>query len=151
MRKHTVLMVLALVVSWIIWIQVATSQDQQNLIQANVDIDPDALLLKENDYGNWITAYIWFSVEGYAANNINASSVTLEVMEGHLPASKYDIQGNILMVKFDKASVISLLEPMMEHMSPHIKQDVTLKVTGKLYAGDAFEGSDTIKVFFNPL
>jgi hypothetical protein len=63
--------------------------------------------------------------------------------------SMYEIQGNILMVKFDRATVIRaiLQSPMMGHMSPHVKQQITFKVTGNL-DGNAFAGSDTIRVFF---
>jgi len=148
MRKHTVLTVFVLAFSLIIGIQVVTTQVMANSIVADVDIDPDSLLMKDKGYGKWITAYIWFGNDDYDVNNITVSSVTLEVIGSNVSVSRHDIQGNILMVKFKRAEVISLLEPMIIHMSPRVKSEVTFKVTGNLNDGNPFEGSDTIKVFF---
>ena len=147
MRKHVVLIVLALAFSLTILTQFVTTQVSANGIKADVDIDPDSLLLKEEGYGKWITAYIGLP-EGYDVNNINVSSVTLEVMGGHVSVSMHDIQENKLMVKFDRTMVINWLWSMIEHMSPHVKEEVTLEVTGKLDDGLTFRGSDTIRVFF---
>jgi uncharacterized membrane protein len=121
-----------------------------DVIAADVNIDPDSLLLKEHGVGNWITAYIKLPEE-YDVKDIDVASVTLDVLGHHVLVSKYNIQGEVLMVKFDRALVISFLWSMIEHMSPRVKQEVTLKVTGNLYEGDAFEGSDTIRVFFTKL
>lgn len=146
MRKLVVLTVLVLALSLIVWTQFVTSVSA-NVIPANVNINPDALLLKEGGHGNWITANIGLP-EGYDIDGINVSSVTLEVMGAHVPVSMYETQGNKLMVKFDRSLVISLLWPMTGHMSPHAKQEVTLEVAGTLLDGNAFRGSDTIRVFF---
>lgn len=152
MRKHTVLTALAFAFSLIIGIQLVTSQVGANVIEAIVDIDPDALLLKYDGHGKWITAYIWFSEDDdYDVNDINVSSIFLEVMGGRVPASRHDVQGHILMVKFDRTLVISLLWYVIAHMSPRVKSEVTLEVTGDLNEGGAFEGSDTIKVFYTHL
>jgi len=154
MRKHTVLMALALAFSLIMMTQLVTTQVSANGITANVNIDPDSLLLTEEGNGKWITAYIGLP-DSYDVNNINVSSVTLEVMGKNVTVSKYDIQGNKLMVKFDRAIVVSQIRellPMMVHMTPHVKEEVTLEVTGKLCDGTAvFRGSDTIKVFITQL
>ena len=152
MRKHMVLTVLALMFSLITGFQLVATQVRANSLTADVDIDPDSLLLKDEErgYGKWITAYIGLP-DGYDVNNISVSSVTLEVIGGHVSVSRYDVQGNILMVKFDRAIVISFLWPMIEHMSPRVKHEVTLTVTGNLCDGDAFEGSDSIKVFYTHL
>lgn len=149
MRKLMVLTLLVLAFSLMVWTQLVTSVSA-NVIAANVNIDPDALLLKEGGIGNWITAHIGLP-EGYDIGNVNVSSVTLEVMGAHVPVSMHEIQGNTLMVKFDRAYVISLLWPMIGHMSPHIKQEVTLEVVGTLFNGNAFRGSDIIRVFFTQL
>ncbi len=127
--------------------QFVTSQVRADIISADVDIDPDALQLKEAGNGKWITAYIDLP-QDYDVNNIDISSVTLEVLGGHVSVSKHDIQGTGLMVKFDRAMVIGYLWSMVGHMSPHVKQEATLTVLGNLYEGDAFEGSDTIDVFY---
>jgi hypothetical protein len=147
MRKHIVLIALAILLSLAIGMQFVTSQVHANVISADVDIDPDALQLKEDGYGKWITAYIDLP-QDYDVNNINISSVTLGVLGGQVSVSKYDVQGDVLMVKFDRAIVISFLWSMVVHMSPRVKQELSLTVVGNLYDGDAFEGSDTIKVFY---
>lgn len=148
MRKRTVLVTFALAVSLIILTQLATTHVSANGITANVDIDPDSLLLTEDGNGEWITAYIGPLPDDYNVSNIDVSSVTLDVMGYHVYVLRYDIQENKLMVKFDRAMVISLLWSMVEHMSPHVKEKVTLEVAGILYDGTTFRGSDTIRVFF---
>jgi hypothetical protein len=149
MRKHTVLMALVLAFSVMVGIQLATSDVRANGIKANVDIDPDSLLLKEEGYGKWITAYIGLP-EGYNVNNIDVSSVTLWVMGNPVWRVQSDIQGNKLMVKFDRVRVVTLLWSMIDHMSLHIKEKgpLELEVTGKLDDGTTFRGKDTIRVFF---
>ena len=123
-----------------------TSQVRASIIQADVHIDPDVLLLKDDGCGMWITAHIGLP-EGYDVNNIDVSSVTLKVLGSDVSVAMYKFQGKKLMVKFDRARVISFLEPMIGHMSPRVKQAVTLTVTGE-YNSDTFEGSDTIRVFY---
>jgi len=154
LRKYTVLTALALTFSLIISTQLVTTQVRANGIRADVNIDPDSLLLKEEGNGNWITAYIGLP-EGYDVENINVSSVTLNVMGKNVTVSKSDIQENKLMVKFDRVTVVSQIReqlPMMIHMTPHVKEEVTLEVTGKLTDDTTtFQGTDTIRVFFTQL
>jgi len=150
MRKHMVLTVLAVAFSLLIGIQLVTTQVSANAIQADVSVNPDSLLLtEEGNQGKWITAMVKLP-KGYDVNDINASSVTFKVAEigQDITWSMYKIQGNILMAKFDRALLISLLWSMIEHMSPHAKQEVTLTVTGTLNDGSPFGGIDTIRVFF---
>jgi len=151
MHKHTVLTALALTFSLIIGSQLVTTQVRANGIQANVDISPNSLLLKKGGCGKWITAIIRLP-KGYDVNDINVSSVTFEVVEigEEVSWSTYKIQGNILMVRFDRATVIYAIlgSPMIVHMSPRVKSEVTFKVTGNLNGGNPFEGSDKIRVFF---
>lgn len=150
MRKNMVLLAFSLALSLIVVTQLATTQVRANQLVAPVNIDPDALLLKEDGNGKWITAYIE-APEGYTVQDISVSSVTLWVLEHDVEWSTYVIQENILLVKFDRALVISWLWSMIEHMTPHVKQDVTLEVTGNLNDGNVFRGTDTIKVFINEL
>lgn len=147
MRKHIVLIALAFMLSLAIWIQFVTSQVQANIISADVDIHPNALQLKEGGCGNWITAHIDLP-EDYDVNNIDISSVALEVLGGQVSVSKHNVHGDVLMVKFDRAMVIGYLWSMVGHMSPRVKYEATLTIVGNLYDGDAFEGSDTIEVFY---
>jgi hypothetical protein len=69
-------------------------------------------------------------------------------MEGNVTLSQYHIfWRKIFIAKFEKAAVIDLLYPMIEHMTPHTMQKVTLVVTGNLRDGKIFRGEDTILVF----
>ena len=149
MRRHAVLAALALTFSLVIGIQLVTTQVRANSIKADVDIHPDALLLKDDDYGKWITAIIRLP-EGSDVNNIDVSSVILKVTEEeNVSWSWYNIQGKKLMVKFDRATVKSILRwHMIPHMFPQVKEEVPLEVWGKLYDGNVFGGSDKIRVFF---
>ena len=121
-------------------------------INVKIDIDPDTLNLKSN--GNWITCYIELP-SGYNASDINASTILLN---GSLPPvldPKYgfvkdekgyltDHDGNNVterMLKFDRASVQSLLSP---------GESVNVSVTGKLYSNRSFQGQDTIRVIKPP-
>jgi len=150
MRKHTVLTVFVLAFSLIIGIQLVTTQVRANVIEADVDIHPDALLLKDDDYGKWITAIIRLP-EGYQVNNIDVSSVILRVTEEeNVSWSWYNIQGKKLMVKFDRATVKNILRwHMIPHMFPQVKEEVQLEVWGKLYDDNVFRGIDKIRVFFS--
>lgn len=151
MRKHTVLKVLALAFSLIIWIQLVTTQAGANVITADVDIDPDTLNLKSN--GEFVTVYIELP-EGYNVADIALETVHLEGIQAITNPTygfvkdpdlmDHDGDGILeRMVKFYRAMVINLL---IEHMSPHVKQKVTLTVTGNLNDDTSFRGSDTIKV-----
>jgi len=148
MRRCTILTTLALALSFIVCTQLVTTRAGTNAIPADVDIDPDALLL--GSQGKWITAYVSLP-EGYDVNTINGSSVTLQVMGSNVSVSRYNIEGSTLIAKFDRALVTNLLLSLIVHMSPHVKQKVSLTVMGSLYDGKGFQGSDTIEVFFTQI
>lgn len=117
-------------------------------IEAEIDIDPDTLNLKSR--GNWITCYIELPA-GYDPRNINASTVLLngvlmpelDLKYGFVRSEKSYIvdhdEDGILerMVKFDRAEVEKILTP---------SDEVVLTITGSLYDGRGFEGTDTISV-----
>ncbi len=103
-------------------------------IEAVVDIDPDILNLKSK--GKWITAYIELP-EGYDVNDIDIETVELQYNDSSVETDWGGVQGTVYMAKFDRRSVISLLNEVTEN--------VELKVTGEV-AEISFEGSDTIKV-----
>ncbi len=150
MRRYRFLAVLTTVVSLIISIPFVTTQVRAYTVTADVDIDPNSLLLKDGGHGKWITVHIKLP-DGYEVNNINMSTVVLDLMGYKVLVSKYEIEGDVLMVKFDRGEVINFLWPMIEHMSPRVKQKVTLTVMGNFYNGDIFEGSDLIDVFYTHL
>lgn len=108
-------------------------------VEPSIDIDPDTLNLKSK--GQWITAYIELN-EYYDVNDIDISSILLEnCIPAELHPSEigdYDNDGNPdLMVKFDRAEVEDILT---------VGESVTITVTGTLFDGNPFEGSDTIRV-----
>jgi len=98
-------------------------------IPVTVNVDPDTLNLKSK--GNWITAYITLP-EGYSVDDIDLVSVKL----GDIAASWGEVQGTVLMVKFDRQVVANTLSP----------GSVTLTITGELTNGQPFSGSDTMRV-----
>jgi hypothetical protein len=107
-------------------------------VPATVDIDPDTLNL--GSQGQWVTAYIGLP-EGFDPADIDISTVALE----GLPAVRGEVQGDVLMVKFNRAE----LEENLKDRGLTLPADVTLQVTGAV-GGVAFEGSDTIRVMAPP-
>jgi hypothetical protein len=120
-------------------------------IAANIDIDPDTLNLKSK--GKFITAYI--ELEGADVRDIDASSILLNGAISPILDEKYgfvtsedsyivdhDNDGIMeRMVKFDRGEVQRLLTPADE---------VVLAVSGFLFDGAEFGGSDTIRVIDPP-
>jgi parallel beta-helix repeat protein len=122
-------------------------------ITAAVDIDPDTLNLRSQR--QWITCYIELP-ESYNLSDIDISTVmlndTIPVSLLDVPAPEpvpteigdYDSDGiPDLMVKFNRTKVIEFL------LSKGIMYgNVTLTVTGELFDGTPFEGTDIVKVLF---
>jgi len=88
--------------------------------------------------GRWITCYIQLP-EGYDLKDIDVSTI---LIDGVVPAEWGEAEGNVLMVKFDRQAVIEYIREVLEITNG----EVTLTITGKLYDGTMFEGSDTIRV-----
>jgi PKD repeat protein len=106
------------------------------MLSAKVDLDPDTLNL--NSKGKWISCSIEL-LESYKAEDIDVSTVLLD---GVIPADWGTAEGNIMMVKFERFKVIQY----MRNVLGITKGEVTLTVTGQLFDGTPFEGSDTIMV-----
>ncbi|UCE38497.1 MAG: SBBP repeat-containing protein [Thermoplasmata archaeon] len=100
-------------------------------LRCNVDIDPNTLNLKSK--GRWITCYI--DLPGYDVNEIDISTI---ILEDTIPAEWGDIQNDTLMVKFDRSEVEDFIGAPFE--------SIELTVTGELYDGTPFAGSDIIRV-----
>lgn len=101
------------------------------LVSAVLDMVPKTLNLRSK--GKWITAYIELP-EDYNVGDINASTILLN---DEVPAESSKVCGTKLMVRFDRSEVIALLPQIGE---------AELTITGTLFDGTPFEGSDTIIV-----
>jgi hypothetical protein len=123
-----------------------TVGDEETLslaITCTVGIDPDTLNLGSK--GRCITAYIELP-EGYDVADINVSTIMLNntIPAEPRPTAIGDYDNDSvpdLMVKFNRTAVSELI------LSEGIKYgNVMLTVTGKLYDGTPFEGSDVIRI-----
>ena len=107
-----------------------------------IDIDPNTLNLKSS--GKWLTTYI--EATDFDVEDIDISTVKLEgtISAEAQPAEvgDYDNDGiPDLMVKFNRQALIEYLNGLIG--------SVELTVSGNLYNGILFQGSDTI-VVINP-
>ncbi len=112
-------------------------------VSAGIKIRPTTINL--NSRGAYITAYIDLD-GGLDARDINVSTVALRrgylgpvyALATPVSARDYDLDGVYeLMVKFPRQSVHAILEPA---------QSVALTVSGQLFDGTAFGGSDLVRV-----
>lgn len=113
-------------------------------LTALIDINPGALSLRSK--GKWITAYIELP-DGYSVDDVDVSTILLNdtVPAEMYPTSIGDYDGDStpdLMVKFDRQSVIELI--LADYQSTEKLGEVTLTITGELFNGTPFEGSDSI-------
>jgi len=108
-------------------------------ISATLDIDPDTLNLKSN--GQWITAYITLP-DSHSVEDIVLETVYLD----GIPAAWSEIQDDVYMAKFDRATVQASLTNEPDYASAPKFYDMTLAITGTLVDGTPFEGSDMIRV-----
>jgi len=120
-----------------------------SVINASVNVNPEALNLKSR--GKWITAYIELP-EDYNIQDINASTImlndTVSAEPKPITVGDHDEDGILdLMVKFDRASVISFLANINKtKLFEERFMRVTLTITGYLKDGTPFQGTTTIRV-----
>jgi len=112
-------------------------------LTATVDIKPDTLNV--NMKGKWITAYIELT-EGNVSD-IDTSKPIL--LADSFQAEWWNIEGKVLMVKFDASSVTDYALLQLNHMGLG-RTSIELKVTGQLKDGTQFEGRDTITIMNPP-
>jgi hypothetical protein len=106
-------------------------------LEAIIDINPNTLNLKSK--GKYFTCYIELP-EGYNAKDIDLSSILLENYDRPHESSigDYDENGILeLRLKFKKSTLKEWIEP---------GDEVEISVSGQLYNGIQFEGSDVIRV-----
>jgi len=125
------------------------------LSMVSIDIAPDILNLKSQ--GRWITAYIQLPEE-YNPEDIDAATILLNGTFQPILDPKYDFVTNsseylvdydgdgVLerMVKFNRAEVASWIFDDLGIQYGN----VTLSITGELFDGTSFDGTDVIKVLF---
>ena len=98
-------------------------------IEASIEIHPETLNLKSK--GKWVTCIIELP-EYLKEADIDPDTV---VLEGSILAEKPVLTGHSLNVKFDRYELEELLSA---------GEDIVLTVSGALYDGMRFEGTDTI-------
>ena len=104
-------------------------------VPAAIDFDPDVLNLKSR--GEWVTVCIELP-EGYAASDIDVSTVELSEEDSFIATAEWgDVQGDVMMVKFDRSVLIEYLNGRTG--------EVTLTTSGEV-ADVNFKGTDIITV-----
>lgn len=99
-------------------------------VDAEIEIHPETLNLKSN--GRWVTCIM--KLPDYLdESDIDPSTVYLE---GTIPAENPVLTGSSLNVKFDRSELEGLLAT---------GDEITLTVTGQLWDGMPFKGTDTIR------
>jgi len=104
-------------------------------------IHPETLNLRSR--GRWITVEIRVP-EGYRASDIDIESIWLDRTIRVDSSGPTEMQGQKLIVKFDRALVASLIRTKIGASTSKFVT-VTLTVTGRI-SGTSFQSSDTIRV-----
>ena len=114
------------------------------IVNANVNFNPEALNLRSR--GRWIIAYIELP-QDYDAASINVSTIMLD---GTVPV---DVNASVVIGDYDNDTVPDLMVCFnWTEVADYILSkgivfgNVTLEVSGKLYNGTIFTGTDTILV-----
>jgi hypothetical protein len=116
---------------------------------ANVNVDPDTLNLRSR--GNDITAYLSVPVSdciSASAGDIVGSTVTITSIGGtavSLSATRSNLQGSVLMVKFDRAAV----QTAILGLGLTLPAFVDIVIEGELDDGTSFTATDQIRAI-NP-
>ncbi len=101
------------------------------IIEVPVNLDPDKLNLKSK--GRWITAYVTLPAE-YDFNDVLLPSV---MINNTLPADRSEVQGSVLMLKFNRDLLINYLAGE--------NGPVELTVSGEIDGQAIFRGTDEIR------
>jgi hypothetical protein len=152
MRKYSALMMLGLISMLLIALQLSASQAPGPTIEAEVNITPEVFNLNQKGV---ITAHVTNLTEedvSYDVKDINISTIML-YHENTFVAEplRVTVAGNTLIVKFDATAVADYVWSVVYHMGitrimPQENYTMTFTVSGTLFGGEEFAGSDTIKV-----
>jgi len=125
-------------------------------IPATIDIKPNTLNLRTY-VDQWVTGYIELA-ESWDVAQINRTTIllngTITVNQFWVDKPLESVIGDYdndgipdLMVKFDRATVIEfiLANADFEYKRGYLEAYVTIAVTGQMYNGISFSGSDTIR------
>ena len=111
---------------------------------ANVDINPQSLNLKSR--GRWITCYVELP-EGYNVSDVDISTIMLDT------TISADLSVSIVIGDYDNDAVLDLMvcfnrTVVAEYILSKnvVFGNITLEVSGKLYNGAEFIGTDTVLV-----
>jgi hypothetical protein len=101
-------------------------------LPVEIEMAPDTLNLSSN--GTWIRCYIWLP-QDYDVAEVNTDSILLE---GQIAPAQVWVkeEEQVVMTKFSRAEVQDTIET----------GEVELIVSGELFNGAKFEGTDTIRV-----
>ncbi|MFX0030656.1 MAG: hypothetical protein ACFE8B_15695 [Candidatus Hermodarchaeota archaeon] len=113
------------------------NKGDKNIIEVCVDFNPDTLNCKSK--GKWVTVFIELP------NDIDITNIQFESIQlnDEISAEKIVVRSEegddfyILVVKFDRYSVINILEPA---------DVVEISVSGKFNDGGKFQGKDSINL-----
>jgi len=152
MRKYSVLMILGLLSMLLIGLLLPALPTAAPTIEAEVNIHPEVFNLNQRGV---ITAHISNLTEGgvsYDVKDINVSTIML-YHENTFVAEplRVTVTDNTLIIKFDATAVANYIWSVVYHMGitqimPQEDYTMEFTVLGKLFSGEEFAGSDTIKV-----
>jgi hypothetical protein len=109
----------------------------ERVMAHTVAVELEPYTLNKKSKGKSITAYISAFPKNFGAADVLVDSVQLWHNGQHVIAKKSNIQGSILMVKFDRAAVLDM---------PGTVGEVELELRGQFANGQLFQGTDTVKV-----
>lgn len=102
-----------------------------------VALDIESATLNKKSKGKTISTYITAFPASFGTAVVLVDSVQIWHNGQHVSATKSDIQGSILMLKFYRKALIDMLDSAGE---------LELEVRGQFVNGELFQGTDTIMV-----